>query len=245
VDTSLPPPYDYIVNPDNTVTITLYYGSDSKVTVPATINGLPVTRIASYAFDSSRGFSQVTVGNNVTTIDRSAFYFCNDLTNVTFGSSVTSIAAPAFESCELLSSLTMDDSNPVYSSTNGILFNKNKTTIVAYPENKAGTSYTIPSSVTAVGSHAFYRCDLLTNVTIAAGVTSLGDGAFLSCSKLARAVIPNKVTYVGNDAFNYSGVTNISVGTNCGQSMTAPGIGGFPATERIHAAMACHCGSIS
>ncbi len=42
--------YTYTTNDDNTITITGYTGSGGDVTIPDTINGLPVTSIGSYAF---------------------------------------------------------------------------------------------------------------------------------------------------------------------------------------------------
>ena len=64
-----------------------------------------------------------------------------------------------------------------------MLFNKDKTTLVAYPGGKQG-AYTIPNSVTSIGIAAFSRCSSLTSVTIPRSVTSIGDEAFYGCDKL-------------------------------------------------------------
>jgi hypothetical protein len=57
------------------------------------------------------------------------------------------------------------------------LFDKGQTTLIQYPSAKAGTSYTIPNTVTSIGDFAFDRCSSLARVTIPNSVTSIGDGA--------------------------------------------------------------------
>jgi len=83
-----------------------------------------------------------------------------------------------------LSAITVDAGNANYSSSDdGILFNRDKTTLVCYPAGH-GTTYTIPSGVTSIGSDAFYYCYGLTSITIPSGVTSIGWYAFSGCTKL-------------------------------------------------------------
>jgi hypothetical protein len=64
-----------------------------------------------------------------------------------------------------------------------VLFNKAKTTLIQYPTGKTG-AYTIPNSVTSIGSNAFADCKKLTSVTIPAGLASIGDYAFYGCGGL-------------------------------------------------------------
>ena len=71
---------------------------------------------------------------------------------------------------------------------------------------------TIPSSVTSIGSSAFYKCTKLTSVTIPEGVTSIGMSAFYNCSGLTSITIPESVTSIGNYAFyNCSSLTSITI----------------------------------
>ena len=94
----------------------------------------------------------------------------------------------------------MDALNSVYSSVDGVLFNKNQTTLIQCPGGKAG-SYTIPNSVTSIGDCAFVDCTSLTSVTIPNSVTSIGDEAFSGCTSLTNVTIPNSVTSIGDEAF--------------------------------------------
>jgi hypothetical protein len=65
------------------------------------------------------------------------------------------------------------------------LFNKNKTTLVAYPAGKSG-QYAVPNSVTSIEGGAFSGCSSLTSITIPDGVTSIGHQAFNDCTSLSE-----------------------------------------------------------
>jgi hypothetical protein len=75
----------------------------------------------------------------------------------------------------------VDAQNPVYSSVDGVLFNKRQTTLIKCPEGKAG-NYTIPDGVTKIEDSAFQSCTHLTNVTLPKSITKIGEQAFYLCS---------------------------------------------------------------
>ena len=90
--------------------------------------------------------------------------------------------------------------NTAYSSENGILFNKNKTTLLQYPAGKPETAYAVPASVTTIEEGAFFSCTALTQITLPDGLTSIGAGAFYSCTALTEMNIPEGVTSIGAEA---------------------------------------------
>jgi hypothetical protein len=195
----------------NYITITDYPTSEiGTVVIPDTIIGKPVTSIGSYAFYSCTNLTSVTIPASVTSIGISAFQSCSSLTSITIPDSVTSIGSSAFQSCSSLTSITVSTQNLNYSSVDGILFNKNQSNLVQYPGGKEGT-VVIPSTVTSIGSYAFYSCTNLTSVTIPASVTSIGISAFESCSSLTSITIPASVTSIGSSAFySCSSLTSIT-----------------------------------
>ncbi len=95
--------FTYTTN-SGTIAITQYTGSGGAVTIPDTINGLPVTSIGS-AFINCTNLTSVTIPNSVTNIGDYAFAWCISLNNVTIGNSVTSIGYNAFGGCTSLTSL--------------------------------------------------------------------------------------------------------------------------------------------
>jgi hypothetical protein len=202
--------YTYTLSGDN-ATITGYTGLGGAVVIPATLGGHSVTSIGDNAFSNKTTLTSVIIPNGVTSISRGAFAYCSWLNGVTIGSGVTSIGEQAFSGCSRLTAITVAGSNTAYSSQDGVLFNKAKTSILQYPGGKAG-SYVIPVSVTSIGSWAFAYCTKLTSVTIPAGVTSIGEYAFFNCSKLTSVTIPAGVTSIGEHAFfNCSKLTSVTI----------------------------------
>jgi len=181
--------WQYSINGNNAI-ITRYIGSSSDVSIPSTINGLPVQYIDIAAFSG-----------NIT------------LTNVFIPSSVYAVLNGAgvvpFDSCINLASIVVDPSNLAFSSADGVLFNKKQTSLLEYPNGKGG-SYAIPVGVLRVASYAFDGCTNLTSVTIPNTVTNIMNQAFHSCSGLTSITIPASVQAIG--AFAFTGcdyLTNI------------------------------------
>ena len=151
-------------------------------------------------------------GKPVTSIGKVAFVWCSSLTSITIPDGVTSIGYGAFDRCKKLTQINVDTANTAYSSVNGVLFNKEKTKLIRYPEGKTDTAYAIPDSVTSIGSSAFYDCSSLTSITIPNGVTSIGYYAFSRCDSLTSITIPDSVTSIGYRAFyGCSSLTSITI----------------------------------
>ena len=104
-----------------------------------------------------------TIPDSVTTIDKYAFNGCTNITSVTIPNSVTKIIVIAFDGCNSLTSITVAEDNPKYTAENNIIFNKEKTTLILAAKGISG-AYTIPDSVTTIGSYAFDGCTGLTDV---------------------------------------------------------------------------------
>ncbi len=159
-----------------------------------------VTSIGGFAFYDCTSLTSVTIPDSVTSIGANAFFDCTSLTSVTIPDSVTSIGVGAFASCTSLTGIWVAESNSHYSSdASGVLFNKDKTTLVQCPG--AFAAYTIPNSVTSIGDVAFSFCTSLASVTIPDSVTSIGAEAFYNCKSLTSVTIPDSVTSIGHYAF--------------------------------------------
>lgn len=121
------------------------------------------------------------VPSTVTTINVSAMNNCSFLTSVFIPQSVTTINGSVFNSCS--AQINVDENNSTYSSIDGVLYNKAKTTLIQVPTSKTG-SYKIPETVTTVGPNSFISCRNITFVSIPQGVTSVGTSAFAGCVSL-------------------------------------------------------------
>jgi hypothetical protein len=160
-----------------------------------------VFSIGDSSFFECTSLINATIPDSVTSIGDSAFSQCNSLTSVFIPSSVTNIGVGAFSKCDSLPTINVTSGNSVYTSEDGILYSKDKKTLVAYPTGKIATSFTIPYGVASIGDSAFDYCDFFTNVTIPDSVISIGNSSFSGCRRLSSVIIPNGVTIIGQGAF--------------------------------------------
>jgi serine/threonine protein kinase len=174
------------------------------VTIPDSVNS-----IEEGAFSDCSSLTSLKIPKGVTRIDARTFWGCASLTNVLIPSSVISIIDCSFYGCSRLLSISVAMANPAYSSVNGILYNKEKTSLLCYPSGRS-SSCVIPGNPTRIGAGAFCGSTNLTRVTFPTSVTSIGAGAFWDCTNLSSLTLPGKVTNIEDRAFlGCSGVTNI------------------------------------
>ncbi len=119
---------------------------------------------------------------------------------LTIPGSVTNIDYYTFFGPNKLTAIIVDKSNEYYSSVDGVLYNKDKSELLACPGRKAG-KLTIPDGVKSIGDDAFKDCTELTSINIPNGVTSMGYSAFSGCTGLTSITIPDGVTSIENSAF--------------------------------------------
>jgi hypothetical protein len=162
----------YDTNSDGSLSVSSYAGTNESVVIPSSTNGLLVTGI-----------------------EIEAFFYNTNVISIAIPASITNITDLAFYECSSLTTISVNTSNLVYSSVGGVLFNKNQTTLIAYPEGLTG-GYPIPAGVASIGNSAFAGCTNLTSITIPSSVTNIGQAPFEGCSALATiSVATNNLAY--------------------------------------------------
>ena len=171
--------------------------------------------IGAYAFYNCGNLQSIEIPDNVTKIDNNTFENCSSLKSVSIGKSCTTISATAFNNATKLEKITVSADNEKYSSVDGALLNKEKTSIILYPKSKSG-EFVIPDTVTSIADRAFSSCSNLTKITIGANVESVGAYAFSSCSALTDVVFKDstiKKKVIGLYAFyNCQALSNVDFG---------------------------------
>ena len=160
-----------------------------------------VTKIGESAFQDCTKLVSVTIPDSVVNIGWGAFGYCKSLDSITIPDSVNKIGGCAFMYCESLTKINVASENKKYSSEKGVLFNKDKTKLICYPNAKTDKTYSIPDGVTNISADAFQNCVNLTSVTIPDSVTKIGSGAFMLCSGLTSVTIPDGVTSIEDWTF--------------------------------------------
>lgn len=204
---------DYIFSASNNATLIKYKGKESHVEIPSTVtyNGI------SYS---------------VKKIKDGAFAGCTDIESITIPKSVESILGEVFTGCSNLKEFRVAEGNAAYCTVDGVLFDKGKKTLVAYPANKEDTSYTIPNSVTSIFDDAFQSCPNLEAIIFDPTSTSdysVTDGVLFKtvatngvpekrlikypeAKKDSSYPIPADVNRVNKDAFfNCTNLTSITI----------------------------------
>jgi len=174
-----------------------------------------LTSIGSYAFYNCGNLQSIAIPDNVTKIDNNTFENCSSLKSVSIGKSCTTISATAFNNATALEKITVSADNEKYSSVDGALLNKEKTSIILYPKSKSG-EFVIPDTVTSIADRAFSSCPNLTKITIGANVESVGAYAFSDCSALSDVVFKDSTMekkVIGDYAFyNCQALSNVDFG---------------------------------
>lgn len=187
---------------DGAITITgCDESAEGTLKIPAAINDVPVTAIAT-----------------------KAFYGNKKITGATIPASVTTIGGGVFGNCLYLTTIDVDEDNTVYCDEDGVLFSKDKKTLIFFPARHTPSGYVIPNgvttiaegaffdsllsmvefpnTVTSIGVNAFHFASELTQVSLPSSLTALDYGVFSSCINLTSVTIPDSITVIGKNAFS-------------------------------------------
>ena len=139
------------------------------------------------SFSGCKSLKEIVIPDSVTSIGSSAFSNCTSLESITIGSGVESLGDEWIASCRRLENITVSPENKTYSSVDGVLFNKDKSELSAYPIGNKRSSYTIPDGVEKIGKKAFYGCRYIESLTIPVSVAEIEASALGNCYDI-RAV---------------------------------------------------------
>lgn len=152
------------------------------------------------AFMSS-ALQEITIPEGTDSIGASAFSCCQLLTTANISSTVTSMTGSAFSACPSLESINVSSNNPILSSIDGVLYNKEQTQLLLYP-NHGPEEYIAPPTLVSVESMAFEMCDRLKSATFGNNLEILGERAFNNCFELNKVVLPASLKSIGYWAFS-------------------------------------------
>lgn len=136
------------------------------------------------------------------------FRGCNNLNSITLPATMTIFSGGAFSGCANLTDINVDSANPDFTSEGGVLYNKDKSTIVAYPSGRT-TGFTTPASVTKVARSAFSKC-AITSLSLPE-VTHIVQFGLYSCTSLTSLSTPKVSIVEGGGLREITSLTKISL----------------------------------
>lgn len=178
--------------------------TETEFTVPDTYEGKPVLEISDFGLANAEYLTKITIGKNVQKI--------NDwsLTN-----------------CPKLKEFVVDAENTAFTTVDGVLYTKDLTELVSYPNGKTelvkdgndnvigGGTLILPDTCKRIRPNAAYLCGNLYTVQLNEGLEAIGDKAFLKCWHYSELKIPSTVTAIGADAFSYTdSLKNLEIPSN-------------------------------
>lgn len=225
-------------------------------------NGDRIEHIGSSAFQDCTNLQIIKLPNEVSIIEQEAFQNCEQLLSITLPSTLTYMSARVFAGCASLSAITLPASlrnigagemfdifrgceslqeinvepgSNFFASIDGVLYNKDITELIKFPEGSSLSEYTLPETVTELPNGAFSSCKLLKQVNLHQGISaipdrafknsgikyvtlpesvlSIGDGAFNGCKSLHDFYAPESVVTIGEQAFAGSNLQGIALGS--------------------------------
>ncbi|MBQ2943086.1 MAG: leucine-rich repeat protein [Ruminococcus sp.] len=193
--------FDYELNEEGTYTITGYDGEDEVLQIPAYIDDIAVTELSPHSLYNDIEGYKLIIPETIKKIGGNAL------------------------TCSNLTEIEVHPDNEFFCDVDGVLFDKDVTTLIYYPEDRVELSYTVPSTVTEIGAYgfhyggqlekitlpeglkvlgerAFYFVDTLKEINMPETLESIGSGAFIGCSELIAVRVPDSVTELGWGAFD-------------------------------------------
>ena len=153
--------FEYIVNEDgSSITLTLYYGP-SKYELQEEYFGYKLTSIGEYAFSYNNELLEIKLPKTIKSIGDGAFYFNKNLKNIYIPESVVTISNDAFKECNSLEKIEVSENNLSYcSDEEGILYNKDKSVLLKYPNGNNKKCLKLNSNVKEIASWAIENKNL-------------------------------------------------------------------------------------
>ncbi len=182
---------EFVLNEDKRSYTLVFYTdttSQTELVIPDTFQDKPVTAIGRLAINSADSLEKIVIGKNITSIDPWGI-----TRNIH------------------LKEIVVDPENPNYCTVDKVLFTKDKTKLLTYPNaceaeyNKDGkllkmVSYTVPEGTKTIGHCAFYHCYGIEKLTLLDSVTVIEERAFHKMTNLIALDLGNSIQTIGNDA---------------------------------------------
>lgn len=209
------PVYDYVkgVITDNTEINIIYYAisnklaysninesscmvtgigscTDVNIVIPEEYNEKKVTKINASAFKNNTKIESITISKNIEVIGESSFSGCKNLKKIIiYSENLGSIELENFLQCANLEEYVVNKENNAYKSVDGILFSKDGTKLIRYPQGKKDEEYIIPDSVTEICTRGIDQNQYMKKLVVPESINTVGDYAVALFPKLETLVI--------------------------------------------------------
>ncbi len=162
-------------------------------------------------FRYCKKLKDINLPDKITNIGRGTFWECRSLSSIYIGKNIVEIASDAFNRCSSLQRFEVDEQNNSFCSDNGVLFTKDKSILIRYPEAGFADVYNAPNGVVEIADNAFESCENIKEVILPKSLRIIGDHSFQFC-KFKNIILPPSLEVIKDDAFQAcSELTSVSI----------------------------------
>lgn len=165
---------------------------NSNFAIPASLR-----HIGEGAFAYNSATIELVLPEGVESVGREAFMGFDKLTSLSLPASLTSIGEGAFAACYVLPEIRVAAGNPAYVARGGVLYNRDMTTLLAYPGGRPEVEFAVPAGVTRLAARSFCGADTLASINLGKTLLEMGDYALSLCTALKSVNIPESITALG------------------------------------------------
>ncbi len=180
-----------------------YIGEKKAIIIEDEVNSMPVTAVKPYAFAECADAEKLEIGSNVTSIGDFAFAGSEKIDGVTLSENVEKLGNCAFLFCGGIKQFSVDPANKNYCSADGILFDKEKTTLISVPLGTEITEYKVSEGVKEIGDFAFAGATSLKRAEFPKTLETVGFGAFIADISLKKVLFQNSTASINNAVPEY------------------------------------------
>ena len=164
-------------------------------------------------YPSGKKDTEFEVPSTVKEIGNSCFSSCGNLGKIQITSNVEKLATSSFVNQGKLTEINVVGENQYYSSEDGVLFNKDKTEFIKWPQGKSLTEYTVPRTVKTIKASSFYASNIK-SIIIPPSVEKMESYVF-DRSGITKIVCQEQdgkgVKEIGNRCFYLTGLIEVSL----------------------------------
>ena len=197
------------------------HSCDNNPYITSLTLGENVRNIGAAAFQNCTNLTSVTLNEGLETIGENGFYkapasnlalpatitaigdlafYGGSYKSVELPAALSDLGAGAFAANRSIAEFKIAEGNKHYVVTDGVLFNADKTILMAYPIGKIATSYDVPSTVKIIAPYSIRNASFLNKVTFNEGLDSIGNSAFVQ-GRLTEVALPSTLRAIGIQAF--------------------------------------------
>lgn len=188
-----------VVDPNqHTVVAMATENTEGEVIVPATVKDAKTQGTITYdvvsvdRFSVAKKMSKITLSEGIKEIANGCFSRCEGLEEISIPTSVTTIGDGIFATCEKMAKITVAEDNQYYAVQEDVLYNKDKTKIIYYPQGKTDNTVTLASTLKEVGGACFSGNKSLKKIILPTQLQTFDPTAIDGCSNFAEYEISDE-----------------------------------------------------